>query len=280
MPAFGWAIKMNSYFWKMFCLAVIVSCFGLGCKAPVVEERPEYQEVSEEELLAWLAQSPVSFRTLKATLDMEVTSPEMKSPRRLDGFLALQSPDKIRLKGKAPLIPDPFDLASDGETFLLHIKIEDRDDWYKGSVGELESFEEFVLRPDRMAEAFLMAPLVPQGPGFYTPLMIYPEAYIVPVVYAAGGRMVVLKRITVERVNLTVSEQVFFYEDGRAALVVSYRDYAHIEGACVPKEVSLFWPEEEFSLLLSLSRLKVNGELPEGIFTPKVPESVEARPLK
>ena len=256
-------------------MAVIVSSLGLGCKAPVVEERPEYQEVSEEELLAWLAQSPASFHTLKATLDMEVFSPEMKSPRRLDGLLALQPPDKIRLKAKGAFIPDPFDLASDGETFLLHIKIEDRDDWYKGSVGELESLEEFVLRPDRITEAFLMAPLVPQGPGFDTTLEIYPEAYIVSVIHRISGRMATLKRITVERVNLTLSEQVFFYEDGRAALVVSYGDYADIEDQVIPKEVSLFWPEEEFSLLLSLSRIKVNGELPEGIFTPKVPEGVE-----
>lgn len=256
-------------------MAVIVCGCGLGCKAPMVEERPVYQEVSEKELLARLAQSPANFHTLKAAVDMEVISREMKSARRLDGLLALEPPNKIRLKAKGALIPDPFDLASDGETFIVHIKIEDRDEWYKGSVGEPESLKEFVLRPDRLAEAFLIAPLVPQGPEFDTTLEIYSDAYIVPVIYRAHGRTAVLKRVTVERVNLTVSEQVFFYEDGRVALVVCYRDYVDIEGAVLPKETSLFWPEEEFSLSLSLSRPKVNVKLPEGIFTPKLPEGVE-----
>jgi len=272
------AIRMNSNFWKAVSLAAILCGLSFGCKAPEVEERPVYQELAEAQLLARLAQSPTNFNTLKASVDMEVSSPEMKSPRRLDGLIALEPPDRIRLKAKGALIPDPFDLASDGQTFLVHIKIEDIDDWYEGSVGELESAEEFVLRPDRLAEAFLMAPLVPEEAEFDTTLEIYPDAYIVSVIYPAHDRTAVLKRVTVERVNLTVSEQVFFYEDGQAALVASYRDYIDIDGAGLPKEVNLFWPEEEFRLSLTLSRIKMDAELPEGIFTPRMPES--AQPIK
>jgi outer membrane lipoprotein-sorting protein len=270
---------MNSNFWKAVSLAAILCGLGVGCKAPVVEQRPVYQELSEEELLARLSQSLASFHTLKASMDMEVSSPEMKSPRRVDGLIALEPPDKIRLKAKGALIPDPFDLASDGETFLVHINIEDVDDWYEGSVGELESAEDLMLRPDRLAEAFLISPLVPRQEGFDTTLEIYPDAYIVPVIYSARGRTAVLKRITVERVNLTVSEQVFFYEDGRVALAASYRDYMDVgDAAGLPKEVNLFWPEEDFRLSLRLSRIKINAKLPEGIFTPQVPES--AQPIK
>lgn len=241
-------------------LLVALAFMAAGCRQPRTVEPVPYRTIDRASLLAAHNAAARRISTLTADLRMTVswTEEDRQKSHTANAWLDIERPSRIRLVHDA-IGRDLFYVLSDGRRFWIGLDgaLTGEDDSL--TTGPLAALDEYgyFLRPDRLLEITALPVLPP--PGASLPIFAeYTDRYVYLFPDAGGDRL--LARAVFSREDLRLAQWELF-DGGRLAVHVEYEEYLSKGDVYAPHKINIEWPAEGISAAMTLTRVKVGGEL-------------------
>lgn len=233
--------------------------------------------VSRSELLDNLSANSQSIDTLTATIRLEasggvLTTGTLTSYRETRGFLIVERPSHIRMKGEAPLaLATVFDMVSDGEVFRVSVPLQNT--FIVGATDTVGTSDNAILnlRPQHVLDAlfvdvrgYLSNPQI---------LSVMEESfegrrsfYVFSFVDSKTSVPRLIEKVWIDRRNLTISRKQMFGVLGAVETDVTYSSYKAFNGVPFPQHIFIRRPVEDYSLRIEFLKTALNGVLPDNPF--------------
>ena len=209
----------------------------------------------------------LSFTSLKAKAGITLTSPETNGEFRCKGVVRFQKPGRIRVIG-SKLASTVFVMLSDGENYWIHRPKEKV--VYKGKCNVTRnSNTKAYIFPNDIA-ALLEYDRLFEGRHSY--METWPAFWLVHILEQRSEKFVPYGRLSVNRIDNTITELTIFKPDSFVRVQASFHDYAKINGQSIPEAVQIHWPDTKTTLILNLNNITINETLKPEIFQFKKPK--------
>jgi len=178
-------------------------------------------------------------------------------------------------------------MVSDGRSFKLWIPTKNK--FYTGSnevttpaVNPLEN-----LRPGVIYDAFLLQPIDEQHEiavlendnetilDTKTKKQALQPDYVLDVIERSPRGWYLARKITFSRVDLEPDRQVIYDQNGYVASDVRYEDNRDFSGFQFPQQISIWRPQEEYSVTLGMVKLQLNEPLKDEQFALAMPPGAQ-----
>jgi outer membrane lipoprotein-sorting protein len=255
--------------------------------------RASLKSASKEDLVARINREAAQIQTLNATVDIKASiggskKGQITEYQEVRGYILARKPGWLRMIGLFPVLRNrAFDMVSNGSTFKLWIPPKNRfivgsNEINKPSKQPLEN-----LRPQHIYDALLLRPIDPQNDivvleqGFATltddqgkPSSIQPE-YILNIIQRGNQGWLLTRKIYFRRTNLEPYRQVVYDTNGYVATDVHYDDFKEYNGIQFPSRISIWRPQEEYSVTVTIEKLTVNSQLTDEQFALEQPPGAQ-----
>ncbi|GJQ60654.1 MAG: hypothetical protein SCALA701_34550 [Candidatus Scalindua sp.] len=208
--------------------------------------------------------------SLKSNVDITLTTPETNGPFSCKGVFVLQKPEKIRVIG-FKLATTVFNMLSDGENFWFYIPKQKT--VYTGKCNAKRVVHDNTyLFPDDIAVLLDHEKLFERRSAF---METWPTFWLIHIFDKNGELFIPYGRLTVSRIDSTITELTLFQDDSQVKVQASFNDYVSIEDYTLPKEVEINWPESDTTLKITFKDPSVNETLKPKVFQFKKPRKAE-----
>ncbi len=209
----------------------------------------------------------LNFTSLKAKAGITLTSPETNGEFRCKGVVRFQKPGRIRVIG-SKLASTVFNMLSDGETYWFHLPKEKV--VYKGkcNVTRRKNTNVYIF-PDDIAALLEYDRLFEDKHSY---METWPTFWLVHILEQG---LVPYSRVSVDRIDNTVTELTMFKPDSSVRVQAKFHDYAGINGRSISKAIQIHWPDTNTTLTLNLNNIIINEPLKPEIFRFKKPKRAE-----
>lgn len=209
----------------------------------------------------------LNFTSLKAKAGITLTSPGINEEFRCKGVVRFQKPGKIRVIG-SKLARTVFDMLSDGENYWIYSPKEKV--VYKGKCNVMRnSNTKAYIFPDDIA-ALLEYDRLFEARHSY--METWPTFWLVHIL---EQEFVPYGKLSVDRIDNTVTELTMFKPDSSVRVQATFSDYAEINGQSIPKAIQINRPDTNTNLTLNLNNITINEPLNPEIFRFKKPKRAE-----
>ena len=209
----------------------------------------------------------LGFTSLKAKAGIILTSPGINGEFRCKGVVRFQKPGKIRVIG-SKLARTIFNMLSDGENYWFYLPKEKV--VYKGKCNVIRKTNtNAYVFPDDIA-ALLEYDRLFEARHSY--METWPTFWLVHILEQG---LVPYGRVSVDRIDNTVTELTMFKPDSSVHMQAKFHDYAEINGQSVSKAIQIHWPDTNTTLTLNLNNITINEPLNPEIFRFKKPKRAE-----
>ena len=269
------------------CMAVVLLLAGCASHtrpATVRMSNASLKTANKTELVARVNTEAAQIQTLNATVDIKAAIGGSKKGKiteyqEVRGYILARKPGWLRMIGLMPVLRNrAFDMVSDGSTFKLWIPPKNRfvvgtNELSKPSKQPLEN-----LRPQHIYDALLLHPIdansdiavLEQGFATITDeqgknTTIQPE-YVLDVIQKDNQGWVLTRKIYFDRTDLQPYRQVVYDHNGYIATDARYDDFKNYNGIEFPSHISIWRPQEEYSVTMSIEKLTINAQLTDDQF--------------
>ena len=242
------------------------------------------QEATQADLIDKINRSAERIKTLNATVDIDTDvggarKGKVTEYQEIRGFVLVRKPAMLRMIGLFPIVRNrAFDMVSDGQTFRLSIPAKNkfyvgRNDVVHPSKQPLEN-----LRPQHIMDALLVQAIDPRNEVAVvesttetlrdpkTRKLVDQPNYTVVVVARDEAGWFLSRKIVLRRVDLQPNRQIVYDKLGNVATDARYEDYREFDGSYFPAQIIINRPQEEYSITLSVVKLKLNEPLTDDQF--------------
>jgi outer membrane lipoprotein-sorting protein len=228
------------------------------------------QTLSFPQVKEIIVSESLNITSLKAKAGITLTGPEINGEFRCKGVVRFQKPGKIRVIG-SKLARTVFDMISDGENYWFYLP--EKKVVYKGkcNVTRKANTKAYIF-PDDIA-ALLEYDRFFEGRHAY--METWPAFWLVHILEQRSEEFVPYSRLSVNRIDNTITELTMFRPDSFVRVQASFHDYAEINGQPIPEAVQIHWPDTKTTLTLNLNNITINETLKSEIFQFKKPKRAE-----
>ena len=245
-----------------FVTSFLFSC----CSSPQVgiSSSPLIQPekaISPETLISVLRERADKITTIKSSLSMTIQSRDIKQPKKMNGYIAISKPDKIRFKGFTFLGLELFDLAIMDDDFQLFIP--SKNELYRGS------------REDVLNSPISM-PLFPED----ITLMFYSESYgsshfkcreendyyLLSLPWKDNGTLQRSKKMWIDKKNLTIVKMEI-YSGQELETRYNFYHYKLIGENFFPYRIEIERVKDESCIKVQVSSIEINHAIDPEAFT-------------
>jgi outer membrane lipoprotein-sorting protein len=211
--------------------------------------------------------------------------------RDVGGFILAAQPEKIRVIGQAPVLAkNIFDMVSDGRVFRIFIPSKNKfligpTDLERPSTQPIEN-----LRPQHILDALFWPACPPGAP------VLFEEAedtqgryYVLTLVRQSGSALEITRKVWFDRTDLRVSRLQIYGPGGRLDSDITYSNWQPAGGAnsaaatvssspaslIFPRRIRIRRLQQDYELSVSITRLALNGDIPEDRFALAQPPGTE-----
>jgi outer membrane lipoprotein-sorting protein len=246
---------------------------------------------SRDELVNAINSEARQIHTLNATVDIDTSvGGEVKGKiteyKQIRGYLLVRKPDMLRMIGLMPIVRNrAFDMVSNGQTFKLWIPAKNkfivgRNDVVLPSTQPLEN-----IRPQQIYDSLLLREISPediavlengyeevQDPKTHN-WMQQPD-YELDIIAKNEHGWYLQRKIIINRTSLQPDRQLMYDQNGYVATDTRYSDFRDYSGFRFPSVIQIWRPQEEYSIVLTMVKLQINGPLTDEQFSlPQPPGS-------
>jgi hypothetical protein len=276
---------------RTFYLATVLLAvnFLTGClfRTHKVEQRVTtavLKDASKEELVARINAEAQKIQTLNATVDIAPSVGGSKKGKvteyqEIRGYVLVRKPAMLRMIGLFPIVRNRmFDMVSDGVTFRFSLPVKGqfivgRNDVIHPSHQPLEN-----LRPQHIFDALLLHEIdINNEIAFLeggTESVVDPKTkkhvdaptYVITVARHGDAGWFLSRRIIFSRTDLLPHRQIVYDKLGNVATDARYEDFKDYNGVLFPASIQINRPQEEYDILLSMVKLRVNEPLKDEQF--------------
>jgi len=283
-------------------LRALVACALLaGCAVsqrravPPAQIRPA-QQAAPEQLIAAYDEQARAVQSVNAAVEMSPVAGSAYSGlieeyHDVGGFILAAQPGKIRIIGQAPVLAkNIFDMTSDGQVFRIFIPSKNKflvgpTDLERPASKPIEN-----LRPQHVLDALFWPEFPPSALVLFEEAEDSPERYyVLTLLRQSGAALEITRKIWFERADLRVSRMQIYGPGGRLDSDITYSDWQPAAGAgansaaastdaagpLFPRRIRIRRPQQDYELTVSVTRLTLNGEIPEDRFSLAQPPGTE-----
>ncbi len=242
------------------------------------------QAATLEQLVETINNSAAHLETLNASIDIDVSVGGPKKGKitdyqQISGYLLIRKPAMLRLIALLPVVRSTaVDMVSNGKNFELSIPPQKK--FFVGSnqVGMPSPNPLENLRPQAILDALLLRPIdqneiavLEQSTEIVKDPKTHKDAdqddYIVIVLRKEGDRFLLSRRIVFSRTDLMPNRQFIYDKDGRLLTDVSYDSFSDRGGGVfLPKTITIERPIEEYEIILTVEKSRLNEALKDEQF--------------
>jgi hypothetical protein len=271
-------VRRNSI-WTAIALLAILSfsgCLFRSHKVPVRTTAAAVRTATLGQLVDLINQQAASIKTLNATVDIDTTVGGAKKGKvteyqQIRGYILVRRPAQIRMIGLFPVVRNrAFDMVSDAEGFKLSIPSQNKfivgpPDVTRPSKNTLEN-----LRPHVIYDALLLHAVDPKNeiavlengeevvrdPKSKQELS-YPN-YVVDIIQRGGQGWFLQRKVIFSRIDMLPHRQLVYDRMGNMVTEATYEQYRDFDGVNFPVSIQIVRPQEEYTIGLTVLKLKVN----------------------
>ena len=298
-----WALSAAQWILRASLLTLPFTVAGCSYLLPTRRNLPipippsVVRTATPRQLIEQLNQHWTALENLAATVEIYAT--EKKTAQGVEtsfpscrGYIIISKPRMLRVTGTYFGVK-AFDMASNGSHFTLVIPQKSLAIEGSNTVKERSSNELENLRPDFFFDAIAVRGLG-SGEDFMVAadtetvedeakkhLYLQPE-YVLSIMRREldSDQLIPVRQITFHREDLLPYEQDLYDGDGTLQAQISYANYTDFEGGKYPAKVTVKRPLEGIQIVLEVTRVQENIELPPEEFEVATPEGFKVRRLK
>jgi outer membrane lipoprotein-sorting protein len=275
--------------------------FLAGCAVNVSQKRAvtptqirQGLQANREQLIAAFNTQAQAVHSINAAVTMmpvagSTYSGLIEQYHDVDGFILASSPQEIRVIGQAPVLAkNVFDMTSDGKQFRIFIPSKNQflvgpTTLERPSNKPLEN-----LRPQHILEALFWNPIDPQQQVLFEEAEAAPERYyVLTQLRPAAAGLEIARKIWFDRANLRVERLQVYGPEGRFESDITYSDWqsAAATGEAAmppssmpglfPRQIHIRRPQQDYQLTITITRLTLNGDIPDERFVLEQPTGSE-----
>ncbi len=241
-------------------------------------------EADKEQLIARINDEAAKIQTLNATVDLDVSTGGSKKGKiteyqAIRGYILMRKPEMLRMVGLMPVVRTrAFDMVSNGVRFELSVPVKNkfivgRNDVINPAAKQpLEN-----LRPQAILEALLVRQIRPDEIAVLehgielvedpkTHKQVEQPDYALDVLERGDGGWYLARKIMFSRIDLNPYRQVIYDRHGYVATDTRYADFRDFNGVLFPTQISIWRPQEEYSIILNMLKLTLNQPLTDQQF--------------
>jgi hypothetical protein len=270
--------------------AALIAALSLsGClfhshKVPVRTTAAAVRGATLQELVQIIDQQSAAIKTLNATVDIDTTVGGSKKGKvtefqQIRGYILVRKPAQLRMIGLFPVVRNrAFDMVSDTDGFKLSIPSQNKfivgpPEVTRPSKSTLEN-----LRPHVIYDALLLHAVDPN-----TQIAVlengeevvrdaksknevsYPN-YIVDIIQRGTAGWYLERKVIFSRTDLLPHRQLVYDKLGNMVTEATYEDYKDFDGVNFPAFIQIVRPQEEYTIGLTILKLKVNEPMSDDQF--------------
>jgi len=257
------------------------------------EPPPVVQAATLSELVERINSDSARIKTMNATVDIATAVGGAKKGRvteysEIRGYVLVRKPALLRMIGLFPVVGNRvFDMVSEGQQFRLSIPpknkfIVGRNDVTQPSAPPLEN-----MRPQYIFDALLLREIDPASeiavmeagsdihadPKSKKP--VQHPIYTVMVLRQREGNWFLSRKIVFSRADLQPHRQLVYDRLGNITTDAMYENFANFDGVPFPSLIEIRRPQEEYTIQLSVVKLKLNEALTDQQFALQQPAGSE-----
>lgn len=242
------------------------------------------RQATRDELVAQINARDARMQSLDATVDIFPSVGGSKKGivtdyQNISGYVLLRKPAMLRMIGLFPVVRNrAFDMVSDGQTFRLSIPpknkfVVGRNDVFHPQHPGFEN-----LRPQFILDALLVRaidahneiPVMEEGmedaidPKSHKHVEV--PTYIITVIRKGAEGWLLSRKITFSREDLLPHRQVIYDNNGNIATDAEYEKFTDYNGVWFPAHIGITRTQEEYSIVLEVTKLKINEPLTDQQF--------------
>lgn len=240
------------------------------------------KEATKDQLIEIINREASKIQTLNATVDISPAVGGSKKGKvteyqEIRGYILLRKPAMLRMIGLFPIVRNrAFDMVSDGQTFKVSIPVKNRfitgrNDVVHPSASALEN-----IRPQHIFDALLVHGIDTKNEVAFleagTEQVIDPKSkkkvdeatYEIGVVDRDPDPKInwyLSRRVIFSREDLLPHRQIVYDKFGNIATDAKYDGFTDYEGVLFPATIDIWRPQEEYSIILKMVKLKINEPL-------------------
>ena len=278
-------------------LAVLTAGCAVSQKRAVspTQIRPA-QQAAPEQLIAAYDDQARAVHSINAAVEMtpvagSTYSGLIEEYHDVGGFILAAQPEKIRIIGQAPVLAkNIFDMTSDGQVFRIFIPSKNKfligpTDLERPASKPIEN-----LRPQHVLDALFWPECPPGAPVLFEEAEVSPERYyVLTLVRQSGAALEITRKIWFDRADLRVSRIQIYGPGGRLDSDITYADWQPAGGAnsaaaaasaspagpFFPRRIRIRRLQQDYELAVSITRLALNGDIPDERFALAQPPGTE-----
>jgi len=277
-------IWLKIYVMRSFFLCAILASGCATYKAQVTQ-KPSWEDtsgllrnvqgdvknLSRQQITENLISNSSKITTLRANIDITLTTPDAKAPLRCNGLILYQNPNHLRAMG-SKLAATLFDMYSDERKFYLYIPIENK--VYTGSSNAFHKIEVLGINifPGDMAYLFNHREILE---GYEPVIETWPFYWLLHLMEAKETNINLKGNLLIDRINADIFRCELFEPDGAVRLQILFTNYVSMAGCKVPQRIDVRWPKYDTTLNIIFSDVILNKKLDPKVFSFAKSEGVE-----
>ena len=281
--------------------AVVTGCAATQKHAVAQTGIRPAMDASQTELLDAYNRQADAVRTLNASVLMSPTaglaySGVIHEYHQVSGFVLAARPEMIRVIGQAPVVgTNIFDMVSDGQMFRIFIPSKNQflvgpTQFERATKNPIEN-----LRPQHLLDALFWTAIGGEQPAVLEQMDVPPSRYyVLTVLRGSNPAFEIARKIWFDRSDLRVSRLQIYGPEGRLDSDVSYADWQDVAPATedtippapageklrtspltFPRTIRVTRPQQDYRLVLTITKIVVNAEIPADGFKLPQPAGTE-----
>lgn len=286
---------------------VLLSAVLAGCAATQKHAVPQTgitpaMDASQTELLDAYNRQADAVHTVNASVLMSPTaglaySGVIHQYHQVSGFVLAARPEMIRVIGQAPVVgTNIFDMVSDGQMFRIFIPSKNQflvgpTQFERTTKNPIEN-----LRPQHLLDALFWTAIGSDQPTVLEQMDVPPSRYyVLTVLRGSSPKFDIARKIWFDRTDLRVSRLQIYGPEGRLDSDISYADWQDVAPAnaagttppspaaeglrttrlTFPRTIRVTRPQQDYRLILTITKIAVNVEIPADGFKLPQPAGTE-----
>lgn len=286
-------IKNGLIFATMMMTLSLTGCLFRTRKIEPHRSSATLQEATPDQLIQKINDEAAKIHTLNATIDMSASAGGTKKGKVTDyseirGYILLRKPAMLRMIGLLPIVRSrAFDMVSDGQQFKLFIPpknrfVVGRNDTIRPARQSLEN-----LRPQHVLDALLVQAIDekdeiavleagtevvrdPKGKK-----LTQEPTYIIDILRRDREGWFLSRKVIFDREDLKPHRQIVYDRSGNLATDARYEQFRDYNGLLFPSVIQIERPQEEYSIVLSVLKLRLNEPLKDEQFVLQQPAGTQ-----
>jgi hypothetical protein len=282
----------------LMALPVLTGCLSHTRKVQQAKLPPVVLSAPAEKLVDSINEQFESIHSLSATVEFHATEGgalkgREKTYTSFSGYILLRKPESIRVLGLLPVLhTQAFDMASDGNTFKLFIRLKNKAIVGPNKISKKSSNPLENLRPSVFFDSLLIDPIGKDDlctltsdnktvvVGKSKELMLQPDYNLTILRRKDQSNVLTPERVIhFSRIDLHPYQEDIYDNDGAIETTAVYGPMQTFGKIQFPGVITIKRPLDQYQIQITFQKVIVNLELKDNQFELKIPEGTQIQNL-